>query len=423
MIGKYSILDKCRICSSQLEKVYSFERNVPLAGAFLSNLTTDVQHEKYYPLTLLYCTQCSTGFCKEIVDSSNLFKDVGNNNAYFYYSSQIKSLVDHFTQFAHDLALKFTPNKTKVLEIGCNDGVLLTPLRKLGFKTIGVDPSQTIKHINDPDIVTYNSYFDDSITNDIINKYGKQDIVFSANCLAHIDNIDLLYKNIKKILKPNGYAIIEVHYFKNIIDSMNFDFIYHEHMTYYTTTSFKYIASKYNLKLTDIEMIKTHGGSLRVYLKNTDDQIDAFEQIETVDTERNIHKELNKMVKNINSWNTKFNKYMTKFIATNKDLKLVGYGASGRTNTILSTCDIKFDLIIDDSKSKIGKFVPKYHTPIVDSTVLYANSDIDTVFILAWPYAKFIIKKHLDFLKRGGTFVVILPKINEITIKNYESIV
>ena len=103
---------------------------------------------------------------------------------------------------------------------------------------------------------------------DILTKYGKQDIIVSCNCLAHINDINNIYSNIKKILDDDGILIIEVHYLKNIIDNFNFDFIYHEHMSYYSINTVIQICKKQDLFLENIEFINTHGGSIRAFIKH-----------------------------------------------------------------------------------------------------------------------------------------------------------
>lgn len=414
--GEFKILEKCRFCDqTNLKNVLHF-KNFPLAGSFLNNLN-EISKELYFPLTLLFCTNCKSGFCKQIINQNNLFKNINNTSEYFYYSSKIPYLKEHFYKLAKQISEIFQ-NKKNILEIGCNDGVLLKPLKEFGFKVIGIDPSSTINEISEEEIIQYNSYFNETIVTDIINKYGKQDLIISCNCLAHIDDIDSIYKNIKKILKDDGIVIIEVHYFKNVIDNMNFDFIYHEHMSYYTINSFLELSKKYGFYIDDLNFIDTHGGSLRIFLKNNDiNEKFCSEKINILlGQEINLEKNLDNMINNIFEWKISILKIINEF--KNKDGYLIGYGASGRTNTILNFLNVKFDYIFDDSDKKINKYLPKFHTKIINSEEIY-NMNIKTIFILAWPYFRSILNKHKKFIEDNGKFIIILPRIIIVDKENF----
>ena len=412
--GSFTDLNSCRFCNNtNISEIIHF-KDFPLAGGFLSN-KSDTFLEKVYPLTFLFCNDCKTGLVKEIICSDSLFKTI-NSNGYFYYSSTINELVIHFNKLACKINTKY-PYKKNILEIGCNDGVLLNSLYTYGYTLTGVDPSCTISNIKNTNINKYNTFFNNQLCENIIKKHGKQDIIISCNCLAHIDNIDDIYKNIKKLLSDDGVIIIEVHYLKNIIENMNFDFIYHEHMSYYSINTFLQICKKYNLYLEDLEFIETHGGSLRVFLTHRYNENLYNNKIQHfIDNEFNIQTDIVNIFKNIEIWKNKIINIINTI--KSKDMLLIGYGASGRTNTILNYINIEFDYILDDSINKINGFLPYFHTSILDSNEIYTlNAKI--IFILAWPYTKNIINKHIKFILNGGTFIKILPSIIEINKNNY----
>lgn len=416
-IGKYNELSSCRICKSQLNNIFSF--TMPLAGGFISK-KSDSMFENIYPTTLCFCSNCKTGQIKEIIEKNKLFTNI-NNNKYFYYSSTIPYLCKHFNTYSKMIIEKYNP--TNILEIGCNDGVLLNQLynNNNNIQCVGIDPSDTIKMINNTKIQTYNTYFGNEITEQLLNENLLFDVITSSNCLAHMNNIDVIFKNIKRLLKPHGTVLIEVHYFKNIIDNLNFDFIYHEHMSYYTINSFIEISKKYNFTIHNIELIDIHGGSMRIHLKHYNNLFYINPKLDNmVLKEDNIEQDIDILYNNMNKWKSQILNILYK--EKNKNNIVYGYGASGRTNTILSFIDFYFDCIFDDSKYKINNYIPYYHTKILSSNDIY-NKDIKTIFILAWPYSKDIIKKHITFLKHGGKFVIILPEIIEVTIDNYNILI
>jgi hypothetical protein len=284
---------------------------------------------------------------------------------------------------------------------------------------IGVDPSATIKNITNDKIVTINNYFCESVVDDILSNYGKMDIVVACNCMAHIDKIHEVYENILKVLNDDGILIIEVHYFKNIVDQRQFDFIYHEHMLYYNITTFYKIAERYNLFIENVDKLDVHGGSIRVTLRKvnrcivnhcTDKVLDYIKE------ENNISTDVFKLDNEIKLWKESLLNIINEL--KNNNNKIYGYGASGRANTIMEILGVTFDMLFDDSSSKFNKLTPKYHVLIKNSEDIYNTPEIEYIFIFAWAYSADIIKKHLKFLQNGGKFIIVLPEIKIVDINN-----
>lgn len=417
-LGTYSVLKKCRCCNnSDLTTIWKLQ-NAPLAGGFLKQ-ASDIIYERHYPLTLLYCEYCYSAFVEEIVKENQLFTNI-NNNGYFYYSSQIPTLMEHFKNLYEYVKTKYVTNEKTLLEIGCNDGVFLNNFNKADAlkNTIGIDPSETIHTITNPEIIKINDFFNSETTTRILSKYGKMDIIVACNCLAHIDNISDIFKNLKLLLKDDGVIIMEVHYVKNICEFLNFDFIYHEHMSYYSINGIHNICKHNNLYLDNIEHITNHGGSIRITIKQKLDDSDVYHNPLLTNTlqQEDITVYMETLLNRIDNWKTDIcslidNVYKTEQI-------IAGYGASGRTNILMTVTQKRFDFIFDDSISKINNLIPLFHTQILNSSEIY-NNNIKTVFILAWPYSKYIIQKHLKFIENGGRFIIILPEIKEINISNY----
>jgi methylation protein EvaC len=398
--GNYISKLTCRFCNNYTKDILHLGNHFGLAGGFLKDLT---EEDKLYPLTLSLCDKCKYIQCKQVITADELFK-----KNYFYYSSMIPSLVKHFTGLAEWISANF-PKDTKIIEIGCNDGVLLYPLYEKGFKNIiGVDPSQTILKVS-KNINTYNTYFDNKTVDDILSKYGLQDLFISCNSFAHIDNMQEIIYNMKRILHPSkGKAIIEVHYSKHIFDNKQFDFIYHEHMGYYTVTSLFNICKLNELRLSYVEEVANHGGSLRCIIEMKPTHI-IPEHIQVwLDKEKLLFEEgfFNQYQIDLYKWKQKLKDVIDLLVSNGQ--KIYGYGASGRANTLLHFTEITLDYIIDDAPSKIGSYTPIYNIPIIDSKILYGDNKPDYVLILAWPYADFIMKTHKDF---KGKFILPLPDI------------
>ena len=389
--GTYTIKQDCRFCKNPVIPWFDFPGYYPLAGGFLKS--SEFADEKVFPLGLSYCKDCFIFQCNQVVNDDTLFK-----RGYFYYSSMIPFLVTHFSSYANLLKENYydPSNKKTILEIGCNDGVLLRQLHKNGFNVIGVDPSRTVKRLQDDGFNIYNTYFNEATAEKIICDHGKVDMVLSSNSFAHIDDMDTIIKGIKNILNNDGLLIIEVHNSDNIIKDLNFDFIYHEHMTYYTKNSFTKIFEKYNMSVEKIEDINVHGGSMRIYIRNNISETKIinydFESYLT-DFRSRLFKWKDELV---NTYNT-----------IKKDNIIWGYGASGRANIILSFLGITLDGIVDDADSKIGSYMPINHLLIKDPKELYIAKP-DYIFILSWPYSTAIMENHASF---KGKFIIPLPNI------------
>jgi methylation protein EvaC len=397
----FTIIENCRFCHSKLIDCIDLGESFSLAGGFMTDVS-DFKTEKVYPLSLSFCNNCYLLHCKQQINSDILFK-----NNYFYYSSMIPMLVNHFNNYAENLAESVeNTSKYQIIEIGCNDGVMLKPLIQKGFKVIGVDPSNTVKKCIDDGLTIYNSYFNVELAEYIVQKHGLSDLFLSSNSFAHIDNMHSIMNGIKKVLRPDGFAIIEVHYSKVIIDELQFDFIYHEHMSYYNITSFYKIANLFQMSLEKVEYTKIHGKSIRVYLKNS--------------SQKELTNELNEIIKNesylcrletYTVFNQKLKEWKVSILNILKPfrkLKIYGYGSGGRTNIILQFLDLNLEEIIDDAPSKINSYIPVYHKKIKSSQIII-DFPPDLLIILAWPYATDILEKLKTIYK--GKCLIPLPNI------------
>ena len=405
---------KCSFCdSNNLYDVINFG-DVALAGAFLDYYETI--NEKKYPLNICFCQQCYMLQVVDIVKPEKIF------SKYFYSSSAIKTLREHFNQYAKDISsISKDVNTSIVLEFGCNDGVLLKPLLEQNFlKVIGVDPASNIINniINHKNLVLYNDFFTKKLAASIVDKYGKIDIILANNVFAHISTIRDTTSAIYDSLSDNGVFIFEVHYISSLIDELQYDMIYHEHLFYYSFLSAKNHFSKFNMNIYDVNKIPIHGGSIRFYVCKKGSQID----IPTTKVKRLEQEELKK---NYNKYSTfvnfadkinisRNNLYKLLLDLKRKGKSIVGYGASGRANTIIQFCNIDkyiLDYMIDDSPHKQGFYTPGSHLKIYNSSKLYSKNPPDYVLLFAWSFSEEIFEKNYKFINSGGRFIIPLPKL------------
>jgi hypothetical protein len=408
---------KCLICSKQ--NLYEFIRfgRVALAGSFLKK-KNDFLKEKKYPLSLAFCTNCKSTQVLKNINTNIFFKD------YFYASSQIKTLSNHFKDFANELLKIINKSDNKsILEIGCNDGILLKNLNnKIFKKMVGIDPAKNIiNKIKLNRVKLINDFFSYKISKKIKNSFGKFSLIVASNVFAHSHKIVDITKGIHNLLDKDGVFIFEVHYSKNIILKNQFDMIYHEHVFNYSLSSLKKLLNICKLKIFDVKFVKTHGGSIRIYSCKNENNAHKTKNV----VSKILHSEKNLGLNDLKKYND-FNKTMVlnslKYQKTlqqmkKQNLKIAGYGASGRANTVLQYCKIGkyLDYMIDDSKYKIGNYTPGTHLKIYSNKILYTKKRPDIVIIFAWSFKDEVIKKNINFIKKGGKFLLLLPKIKIIS--------
>ena len=405
----------CAFCNSNnLDLIMNFGE-MALAGGFLRK--EDFKNESKFKMRMGFCNKC---YAVQIIDGISpdlMFKD------YFYFSSSIETLKKHFYEYAKEVTSRFLePKNAAVLEFGCNDGVLLKPLANNNIKTvIGVDPAENvISTIKDERIITICDYFTENVAQEVVKNYGKIDLIMANNAFAHINDIQGTTKAIKKTLKTNGVFIFEVHYLGHVIDNLQYDMVYHEHIYYYSILSAVNHFKKYNMIIFDIKPIKIHGGSYRFYVCNNNG----------INASR-ISKEVKALIKSeeekgYNLLNTylKFsdniNKIKEELMSLVRSLKskgksIVGYGASGRANTIIQFCGLTkdhIDYMIDDSPKKLGYFTPGSHFEIKSNSMLYGDNPPDYVIVFAWTFFDEIESKNKQYLKKGGKFIMPLPSVS-----------
>jgi len=413
---KYKKLKKCRLCSSSKLKIFINFNKMPLAGAFLNK--NQIRKEFKYPMAMQFCTNCSNVQVDTVIPLDVLFKK------YFYFSSNIKTLVNHFYNLSELVRNKFLyKKKTIVLEIGCNDGVFLNHLSKYdNIKCIGVDPAKNVvKKIKNKKITVFNKPFNYNLATKIKSKTGTVDLIVSSFSFGHIDDMDSVAKAINHLLDKNGVFIFEIYYLGTVIKGLQYDMMYHEHMTYYTIKSLKKFLLKYDLRIFNIEKIKLRSGSLRFFCCRTKSQKLNSKNVIKFTNYENING-FNKLMY-LNNYKDKIEKTKNNILKILKELKkknkkIYGYGASGRGTVIMNYCGINkhyLDFVVDDSPEKRNKYTPGTHVKIISWNDLKKVGYPDYFVLFAWPFHLEIASKRKEYLNDGGKFIIPLPKVKILT--------
>lgn len=403
-MNEYKKRLKCAICGNEEFITVLNYGDVPLAGFFPKE--EQLNDIKNYELSLLYCSTCHLLQTNSIVDADYLFKD------YRYLSSV--SLQKHFNEYAKYLIENFNLNKdSKVLEIGSNDGVLLKPLNDLGIPALGFEPSDNVSKLA---ISRGCKIIHDYFNYDNVKKYfnkNEYDLITSSNTFAHIDDIQSVVKGIHYTLKDNGCFIFEVHYGKNIVEELQYDNVYHEHIYYYTLTALNYLFSMNNMTIINVDEISLHSGCIRVTIINNivpmNNKINDF-----LLNEKKLDIDNPKYYENFKNRVLKHQEELKTLLI---DLKsnghsIAGYGASGRANMLCNFNGIDnhlIDYIIDESPERYNRYIN--NIPILNSDKINPNTEYMVIF--AWNYSKMIISKLID--KYNYKYIIPFPEIKIVS--------
>jgi methylation protein EvaC len=404
----------CSFCSSRRMACVMDFGKVALAGGFLKQ--EQFVEEQTYRLRLYYCQDC---YAVQIVDKISpeiLFKN------YFYFSSSINTLRKHFRNYAEEVTRRFlNPSSATVLEFGCNDGVLLRPLADQGIKkVIGVDPAENIlSSIDDSRVILVNDFFNEKTADMIVAEYGKVDLIMANNVYAHISDIQGTTRAIHNTLSAEGVFIFEVHYLGNVIEGMQYDMIYHEHLYYYSLLSAIKHFERYGMMVFDIQPIPIHAGSMRFYVCKNGSRHSASssERLKAIEKEERV-KGYDRL-ETFGRFSEKVQAHRDHLLTVLNSLKksghrIAGYGASGRANTLIQFCGIShdhLDYIVDDAPAKAGFYTPGSHFRICPSTALSETDAPRYLLLFAWSFFQEIGKRNEDFLKRGGRMILPLPEV------------
>ena len=403
-VNKIKNLKNCRVCSKSISPFMTFGK-MPIANAFLKK--KDFKKEYFFNLSPCFCKNC---FSFQLFTQPNPKKMFHKNYAFFSKSS--KNMKDHFKDFYRWANKTYLLKKKNpfVIEIGSNDGILLENFAKKGIKHLGVEPSSNVaKEALKNGVNTLVGFFGKRVIKKIIDKYGKADMVVSANVMCHIPKIDEVAKSISQILNKNGYLIFEDPYLLSMLKKVSYDQIYDEHVFIFSAMSVKNIFEKHGLKLVDAISQETHGGSMRyVFVKNLENvESPRLKKVLEKEKKYKIHKSetYTNFKKNCELSKKNLLNKLNKLKKTNKNV--VGYAATSKSTTILNYCKIDKNLInfiSDTTPIKQNTFSPGMHIPIRPYKD-FSEINVDTAFLFAWNHKKEIIKKERKFLKKGGSFI------------------
>tara|TARA_B100001121_G_scaffold243791_1_gene218442 strand:- start:3072 stop:4310 length:1239 start_codon:yes stop_codon:yes gene_type:complete len=407
MTKKYSkAVTKCQISNSKNLESLIFLGYLPPVNT-LRKIGSTLEEEISFPAELLYCKKSKLAQLGCIVDKEILFP-----YSYPYTSSTTRILRENFANLYKD-TLKITKlNKDDlIIDIGSNDGNLLSNF-KSNHKVLGVTPEKIGKLAIKRGIPTIIDYFNKKSTNIILKKFGKAKIITATNVFAHIDNINEIVKNILKTLKSDGIFISESHYLLPLIQTVQYDTIYHEHLRYYSLQSLNYLFKKHKLEIIDTKEIPTHGGSIRVYAARKGQYKISSNVKKQILKENKYLNRKSFMDFKKNVVNSKLGLFNLIKNIKNNGKTIYGVGAPSRASTLINYLGLDQD-IIDcvleiNGSYKIGNYIPGTKIPILNENILNKNKP-NYLILFSW-HIKDELKKNLRRKGFKGKFIIPLPK-------------
>lgn len=404
--GGSIVVDRCQVCDSPgLEPILFLGylppvNTMPLIGSPLSE-------QPAYPAELLFCKKCALAQLGLIVDPAILFPP-----SYPYTSGTTKILRENFAELSREIDSLY-PLKAKqlIIDIGSNDGTLLSNFQKNGVRVFGIEPTNAAKLAIERGIPSTISFFTKTTAEKVVTTEGQAKIVTATNVFAHIEDIHDIVDGVLTLLSDDGIFISESHYFRSLLETLQYDTIYHEHLRYYTLTSLRNLLGIHGLEVIHAKRIPTHGGSIRVYAARKDrhpvqpsvDKILAEEEREiTLEAFARFKQSV------VNS--------KLELLALLKDIKrdggrIYGIGAPSRASTLINYVGLDngiVDCVLEIKGSyKIGKYVPGTVVPVLEESRLFSDQP-EYALLLSWHIADELIPKLTE---RGfkGRYIIPLP--------------
>jgi SAM-dependent methyltransferase len=399
----------CRACSSDiLEPILSLGRT-PLANRLLTDEQLS-ETEPTFPLDLVRCPACALVQITETVAPQQLFSE------YAYLSSFSDTMLSHAEELTERMiAERDLSDECLVMEAASNDGYLLQYYRRAGIPVLGIEPAANIAKVarGKRGVPTLTNFFSLELAERLASRLQRADVLHAHNVLAHVADLNGFTAGIRTVLKDKGMAVIEVPYIKDLIDHVEFDTIYHEHLCYFSLTALHHLFARNELSVVDVERVTIHGGSLRVFAARTGkpsrrvEQLLAEEQAWGVDRPE-YYREFGKRVDQLRR----------ELILLLRQLKGEGrriavYGASAKGSTLLNYFGIGgelLDFVVDRSTVKQGHYTPGTHLKIFSPEKLIEDRP-DYCLLLSWNFADEILAQQASYRRAGGKFIIPIPEL------------
>ncbi|QNN25015.1 class I SAM-dependent methyltransferase [Planctomycetales bacterium ZRK34] len=397
----------CRSCGHDRTQTILSLGHTPLANALLKPEQLD-QPEERFDLQLVYCPQCSLVQIDETVPPEKLFSD------YLYFSSFSDTMVKHARQLAERMiAQQGLGADSLVIEPASNDGYLLQHYRNAGVPVLGVEPAGNIAEVaRKKGIDTLNEFFSADLAQRLAAEGRRADVMHAHNVMAHVADLNGFVAGIAALLKPTGVFVLEAPYVLDMVDHVEFDTIYHEHLCYFSLTALKALFERHGLYVVHVEYVPIHGGTIQVHAapRNEPDATVAALLQEEHDQGLDSQGYYSDFADRVEQLKQQLVDLLTDLKA--RGSSIAAYGASAKGSTLLNYFGIDgklLDFVADRSTYKQGLYTPGTHLPILSPDALLERQP-DYVLLLTWNFRDEILAQQDEYRKRGGQFIIPVPK-------------
>jgi SAM-dependent methyltransferase len=411
-IQQMAAAKSCRFCGTGLQRTFVDLGMSPLCESYPSPADLNCG-ETYYPLHVYVCESCFLVQLDEYESAENIFSD------YAYFSSYSDSWLKHADNYCAKMHARFGLNaESFVVEVASNDGYLLQYFVQRDVPVLGIEPAANVAQVAvEKGVSTLVRFFGAELAEELAAQERCADLVLRNNVLAQVPDLNDFVEGLKILLKPEGVLTLEFPHLLQLIRLNEFDTIYHEHFSYFSLLTTIKIMEEHGLKVFDVEELRSHGGSLRVYACRAESRTHSIEQ----NVRKVLADEAQAGLDKAEGYDSfaqqvKESKFaLVDFLlsAAMQGKKVAGYGAPGKSATLLHYCGIGKDLIeytVDRSPYKQGRFLPGSRIPIYHPDRIRETKP-QYVVILPWNL-KDEIMEQLQYIREwGGSFVVPIPKV------------
>lgn len=403
-------MTNCRVCDSEIKPFMTFGK-MPIANGFLT--ADQISSEYFFELAPAFCSECGM---VQLIDQPAAERMFHENYAFF--SSTSKYMQTHFQAFADYVITSRLSGKKDpfVVELGSNDGIMLRNFKNVGIRHLGIEPSKNVADVaRDQGIKTLSEFFNLELAKRLVKENGHAEVVLSANVMCHIPDINSIAEGIAHLLKDDGVLIFEDPYLGDVVSKISYDQIYDEHVFVFSATSVSAAFGRHGLELIDVLPQITHGGSMRYVLAPKGSHTASRNVKNILDKERAMGLDKKETYEKFKKDCEKSKKDLVELLQQlRKDGKrVVGYGATSKSTTVMNYCGIgpqHIEFISDTTPIKQGKLTPGVHIPVKAYEEFEKNYP-DYSLLFAWNHAKEIFENEGAFSDYGGKWIMFVPKV------------
>ena len=403
-------MNPCHMCKSENVEKFLDLGEQPHSDGFLGTEELK-QEEPKYPLDVYLCKDCGLVQLGTIVSGKVLY-----NEQYRYEQSTTETGRTHYNALSKLVCNRFSlPAQSLVVDIGSNVGVLLSGFKDQGMTVLGVDPAPLIAaKANDKGIETLQDFFTQAVAQKIVETKGKAAVVTGTNIFAHLPDLHETMKAVNILLKDDGIFLIELPYLVDLLDNMEYDTVYHQHLRYMSIKPLSQFLETFGMEVFDVERIPIHGGSIRVFMshKGTHPVSPIVKELIALEEQEGVYsmERLNKFAADVAEQRRLLKELVLKLKSEGK--RIVAASAPAKGNTLLNYCNLDtsiLDYTTEKADIKVGLFTPGTHLPIHHDSKLVEDMP-DYALILAWNFADEIMRNLSEYREKGGKFIIPIPK-------------